>query len=91
MTLSTQHVSQTPKPQNLIKFTEPSHFNVIKGGSKSTNRLVGTKTGTVSFMLANGQVIVLKEALYVPNLSCNLISLAQLIKEYNAHITRHDD
>jgi hypothetical protein len=42
---------------------------VITGNGKLTTQLISTKIGTVSFTLSDGQIIIMKEALFVPNLS----------------------
>jgi hypothetical protein len=54
---------------SLFSDTRPTHINVITGNGKLTTQLISTKIGTVSFTLSDGQIIIMKEALFVPNLS----------------------
>ncbi|POW14882.1 hypothetical protein PSHT_07293 [Puccinia striiformis] len=60
--------------------THPVHIYIITGDGKTREELIATKKGTVSFKIDNNKIITLKDALYVPNLSKNLISFTQLIE-----------
>ncbi|POW16366.1 hypothetical protein PSHT_06717 [Puccinia striiformis] len=59
--------------------THPVHVYIITGNGKTREELVATKKGTVSFRINNNKIVTLNDALYVPNLSKNLISFSQLI------------
>ncbi|POW05735.1 hypothetical protein PSHT_10654 [Puccinia striiformis] len=61
--------------------THPVHIYIITGDGKTREELVAVKKGTVSFKINNNKVITLKDALYVPNLSKNLISFSQLVTD----------
>ncbi|PLW09793.1 hypothetical protein PCASD_00691 [Puccinia coronata f. sp. avenae] len=58
--------------------TAPVQVFIVTGDGKSKSELVATRKGTARFCLASGKVLELEEALFVPNLLRNLISLALL-------------
>ncbi|POW06235.1 hypothetical protein PSHT_03692 [Puccinia striiformis] len=69
---------------NSLKYftsTHPVHIYIITGDGKTREELIATKKGTVSFKINNDKIITLNDALYVPNLSKNLISFSQLVTD----------
>ncbi|KAI7966272.1 hypothetical protein MJO29_002020 [Puccinia striiformis f. sp. tritici] len=61
--------------------TKPVYIFVITGDGKTRKELVATKIGTALIQVANNKIITLKNALYVENLTRNLVSFSQLLDE----------
>ncbi|KAI7938193.1 hypothetical protein MJO28_015113 [Puccinia striiformis f. sp. tritici] len=61
--------------------TKPVYIFVITGDGKARKELVATKIGTALIQVADNKIITLKNALYVENLTRNLISFSQLLDE----------
>ncbi|KAI7947970.1 hypothetical protein MJO28_009878 [Puccinia striiformis f. sp. tritici] len=61
--------------------TKPVHIYIVTGDGKSREELIATRQGTVLVRFSNNKIITLKDALFVPNLTRNLISLTQLLDE----------
>jgi hypothetical protein len=59
--------------------TEPVHIFIVTGDGKAREELIAVKKGTTMIQLASHKIITLKDSLYVPNLTQNLISFSQLI------------
>ncbi|KAA1087994.1 hypothetical protein PGTUg99_050213 [Puccinia graminis f. sp. tritici] len=59
--------------------SEPVFIFIITGDGKSREELVATRKGTALIQLADDKIITLKNSLFVPNLTRNLVSLSQLI------------
>jgi hypothetical protein len=59
--------------------SEPVFIFMITGDGKSREELVATRKGTAFIQLNDSKVITLKNSLFVPNLTRNLVSLPQLI------------
>jgi hypothetical protein len=57
----------------------PTHVYILTGDGKSREQLTATRKGTVKFQMSTGKIIMLDDALYIPNLTCNLILFSQLI------------
>jgi hypothetical protein len=64
---------------NHITFS-PSSVLIVTGLGAMNIDMVATRKGTVWLTLDENSTITLKNSLYVPNLSTNLISFVQLIK-----------
>ncbi|PLW10729.1 hypothetical protein PCANC_21287, partial [Puccinia coronata f. sp. avenae] len=59
---------------------EPTLVYIITGSGEATNEMTATHRGTARVQVGN-LTITLKDALYVPKLSTNLISFAAMVKE----------
>jgi hypothetical protein len=57
----------------------PTSIPIATGNKGDQQELRAVGTGTAIIQLANGAVLRLRDALYVPNLACNFLLLAQLI------------
>jgi hypothetical protein len=61
--------------------SEPTIVYIVTGSGKESSNLMATKKGTARLLMKDNTVITLNDSLFVPNLSTNLVSFAQLIKE----------
>ncbi|KAH9442915.1 hypothetical protein Pst134EB_033155 [Puccinia striiformis f. sp. tritici] len=60
--------------------TQPAEVYIITGSGEDSKKMCATHRGTARLKIGNS-TITLHNALFVPNLTTNLISFAQLIKE----------
>jgi transposase InsO family protein len=58
----------------------PTNIEVLTGNRGDGKALVATARGTACLNFDNGEVLELKDALYVPSLARNLVSLVQLLR-----------
>ncbi|KAA1107248.1 hypothetical protein PGT21_050131 [Puccinia graminis f. sp. tritici] len=63
---------------DLFVDTTPTQITILTGGG--AGELTAVARGTAKLTLEDGQTLILEEALYVPKLSRNLISMMQLMK-----------
>jgi hypothetical protein len=70
------------KNTDFFKFLQPTEVQIYTGAGNERRDLMATRQGTATISLASNTKITLKDALFVTNLSTNLISFAQLIKEH---------
>jgi hypothetical protein len=63
----------------------PIAIDITTGNRSDGNQLKAVAQGTAAIQVGNGQIIHLRDALYVPKITCNLLSLVQLVQA-NAQI-----
>ncbi|KAI7964673.1 hypothetical protein MJO29_002771 [Puccinia striiformis f. sp. tritici] len=66
---------------NMFKTTSPTSISIVTGNRDDHKELVATARGPAQLQFDDGNVLELSDALYVPNLSRNLVSLVQLMRQ----------
>ena len=66
---------------------EPEKISPVLIDLPNSAKTMSTKQGTVSL----GERLKLNEVLYVPNMSCNLISIARITKDLHCTVTFFDE
>ncbi|KAI7933571.1 hypothetical protein MJO28_009171 [Puccinia striiformis f. sp. tritici] len=61
--------------------SDPAHVFIVTGSGEENLNMIATRRGTALLKLSDNLTITLKNSLYVPNLSTNLVSFAQLIRD----------
>jgi hypothetical protein len=64
---------------------KPITIDIATGNKSNNHQLRAVAKGTATIRTPGGQMLVLREALYVPNITRNLLSLVQLV-QHAAHI-----
>ncbi|PLW33189.1 hypothetical protein PCANC_23529 [Puccinia coronata f. sp. avenae] len=68
---------------NSLRFftsTQPARVAIVTGNGHEATKMMATRQGEATLIIG-GRTVLLRNALYVPKLSTNLISFAQLIRD----------
>ncbi|PLW08619.1 hypothetical protein PCANC_24651 [Puccinia coronata f. sp. avenae] len=72
--------AETPSTTNYAYYTGARASTIATGNGHEATKMMATRQGEATLIIG-GQTVLLRNALYVPKLSTNLISFAQLIRD----------